>query len=107
MTNIYMESGKAEDLLSCNECADIVFFGIVLHDFEKPLKVLANTHAMLKPTGQLVDLDWKKEPTKMGPPLRIRFSEEQTDRLLAASGFHTQLVKKSGLYHYIILATLE
>ncbi len=107
LTNVNMESGKAEDLLSCNECADIVFFGIVLHDFENPLKVLANAHAMLKPTGKLVDLDWKKEPTKIGPPLHIRFSEEQVGRLLAASGFHTQLVMESGLYHYIIMATLD
>jgi ubiquinone/menaquinone biosynthesis C-methylase UbiE len=102
-----VESGKAEDLLSCEGCADIVFFGIVLHDFENPLKVLANAHAMLKPTGKLVDLDWKKEPTEIGPPLNIRFSEEQANQLLTTSGFHTQLVLKSGLYHYIIMATLE
>ena len=107
LNNVIVEAGKAEDLLSCEGCADIVFFGIVLHDFENPLKVLANAHAMLKPTGKLVDLDWKKEPTEIGPPLNIRFSEEQASQLLATSGFHTQLVLKSGLYHYIIMATLE
>ena len=70
-----METGKAEDLILCDAGADIVFFGIVLHDFENPSKVLANAHSMLKKTGKLIDLDWKQEPMEFGPPLHIRFGE--------------------------------
>jgi ubiquinone/menaquinone biosynthesis C-methylase UbiE len=101
-----MEIGKAEDLILCDACADIVFFGIVLHDFENPSKVLTNAHSMLKKTGKLVDLDWKKEPTGLGPPLHIRFSEEKAIQLIESSGFHVQVVKKSGSYHYIVMANL-
>jgi ubiquinone/menaquinone biosynthesis C-methylase UbiE len=106
LTNVIMEIGKAEDLILCDACADIVFFGIVLHDFENPSKVLTNAHSMLKKTGKLVDLDWKKEPTGLGPPMHIRFSEEKAKQLLESSGFKVQLTKKSGLYHYIIVASL-
>ena len=106
LTNVIMETGKAEDLILCDACADIVFFGIVLHDFENPSKVLTNAHSMLKKTGKLVDLDWKKEPTGLGPPLHIRFSEEKAIQLIESSGFHVQLTKKSGLYHYIVMANL-
>ena len=107
LTNIIMETGKAEDLILCDACADIVFFGIVLHDFENPSKVLAKARSMLKKTGKLIDLDWKKEPTGIGPPLHIRFSEEKAIDLLKSSGFKVQLTTNSGLYHYIIVATSE
>ena len=106
LTNVIMETGKAEDLILCNACADIVFFGIVLHDFENPSKVLTNAHSMLKKTGKLIDLDWKLEPMKFGPPLHIRFGEEKAKRLLETSGFTVLLTKKSGLYHYFIVAGL-
>ena len=106
LTNVIMEIGKAEDLILCDACADIVFFGIVLHDFENPSKVLTNAHSMLKKTGKFVDLDWKQEPMEFGPPLHIRFGEEKAKRLLETSGFTILLTKKSGLYHYFIVAGL-
>jgi len=104
LKNVILETGKAEDLILCDACIDIVFLGIVLHDFENPSKVLANAHLMLKPFGKLIDLDWSKEPSEIGPPLRIRFSEEKAIQLIESSGFHVQLTKKSGLYHYIVIA---
>jgi ubiquinone/menaquinone biosynthesis C-methylase UbiE len=106
LTNVIAQTGKAEDLISCDVCADIIFFGIVLHDFQDPLKVLTNAHAMLKPNGRLVNLDWKNEPMEFGPPLHIRFSEEKATRLIEASGFKVQTSEASGLYHYLIVANL-
>jgi ubiquinone/menaquinone biosynthesis C-methylase UbiE len=49
--NLEAKIGRAEDTILCEECADIVFFGIVLHDFEDPVKVLENSKVMLKATG--------------------------------------------------------
>ena len=107
LTNVILETVKAEELKLCYACADIIFFGIVLHDFENPLKVLANAHYMLKPKGRLANLDWKKEPMEFGPPLNIRFSEEKAKHLIESGGFKVQLLKESGLYHYIVVAALE
>jgi ubiquinone/menaquinone biosynthesis C-methylase UbiE len=87
LTNVNLETAKADD-------------------FENPLKVLANAHSILKPTGKLVNLDWKKESMEIGPPLYIRFSERKAKQLLEASGFKVQLTEKSGLYHYIVITTL-
>lgn len=102
--NLHSKVGAAEETVFCESCADIVFFGIVLHDFSSQAKVLANAKRMLKPSGKLVDLDWKREPAEMGPPLQIRFSEEKATRLIETAGFKVQTVKESGLYHYIIVA---
>jgi len=61
LKNINAEIGAAEETVFCEECADIVFYGRVLHDFRDPAKVLRNAKRMLKPAGTLVDLDWKKK----------------------------------------------
>jgi ubiquinone/menaquinone biosynthesis C-methylase UbiE len=107
LTNVIMETVKAEELKLSEIYADIIFFGIVLHDFENPRKVLANAHSMLKPAGRLANLDWKNEPMDLGPPSHIRFSEEKAKHLIESSGFKVQLIKESGLYHYIIIAELR
>jgi ubiquinone/menaquinone biosynthesis C-methylase UbiE len=103
--NLDAKIGKAEDTVLCEECADIVFFGIVLHDFEDPAKVLENGKVMLKTTGRLVNVDWKKTPTEIGPPLRIRFSEEKAASLIESAGLKIETVRESGPYHYVIIAT--
>ena len=103
LTNLRSKVGEAERTLLCEGCADIVFFGIVLHDFNDPVKVLTNAKRMLKATGRLIDLDWKKEPMELGPPLEIRFSEEEAVRLIESVGLKIDAVKESGPFHYVII----
>jgi len=105
LKNLKIETGMAEETVFCDSCADVVFFGIVLHDFEDPSKVLSNAKKMLKPTGRLADLDWKKEPMQLGPPLQIRFDEKKASDLIESAGFKINEIRKEDLYHYIILAT--
>lgn len=106
MSNLRLKVGKAEDVVLCEACADFVFFGIVLHDFDEPAKVLANAARMLNPEGRLVDLDWKKKPMEFGPPLQIRFSEKEATHLIEAGGFKVQTAKEIGPYHYLVIARL-
>jgi ubiquinone/menaquinone biosynthesis C-methylase UbiE len=104
LKNLQAVVGGAEETVLCEACADIVFFGIVLHDFEAPAKVLANAKIMLRPAGRLVDLDWKKEITAFGPPLKIRFSEDQASNLIREAGFKVEATE-AGSYHYILIAS--
>jgi len=103
LKNLYLTAGRAEDVIVCQNCADIVFFGMALHDFQDPSKVLANAAKTIKPGGRLVDLDWKKE-ADIGPPARIRFDVAKASLLIEAAGFKIESVKDSGLYHYLITA---
>jgi ubiquinone/menaquinone biosynthesis C-methylase UbiE len=103
LNNIVAAIGRAEDTVFCHGCADMVFFSMDLHDFENPAQVLANARKMLKPSGRLVDLDWKKMAMEFGPPERIRFSEEKVAELLRAAGFQVESKKEAGPYHYIVI----
>jgi ubiquinone/menaquinone biosynthesis C-methylase UbiE len=104
IVNIRVKVSTAEEKPFCTACADIVFYSMVLHDFNKPLQVLANAKKMLKPTGKLVNLDWKKLSTPFGPPEPIRFSEEHASELMHQAGFKVESVKDVGPYHYVVTA---
>lgn len=94
----------AEEAVCCEGCADIVFFGIDLHDFADPVQVLRNARTMLKPSGRLIDLDWNAEPMDFGPPQEKRFSRQKAQRLIEDAGFRIISVQDAGPYHYLISA---
>lgn len=104
LKNLNLTASQAEESVICEQCADIVFFGIALHDFQDPARVLENARRMVKSAGKLVNLDWKKEPMDLGPPLKIRFSEDMAVRLIQTAGFTVETVKDSGPYHYLVVA---
>jgi ubiquinone/menaquinone biosynthesis C-methylase UbiE len=106
LKNLRLKLAAAEDVVLCRQCADIIFVGIALHDFKDPLKVLQNAKRELKTSGRLVNLDWKKEQTPFGPPLKITFSEGEAVSLIESAGFRIVSVKDSGPYHYIISAEM-
>ncbi len=107
LNNVKAVVGRAEETIFCEKCADIVFYSIVLHDFQNPELVLLNAKKMLSSSGKLVDLDWKKKQTFNGPPISIRFSERQTQDLIEAAGFRVENVKDAGKNHYVITARLK
>ena len=106
LTHLTARIATAERTVFCDSCADMVFYGIVLHDFSNPLLVLENARRMIKPDGCVVDLDWKKEPMEFGPPVPKRFSENQASELLESTGFRVTTVEESDPYHYMLIAKL-
>jgi len=102
--NLVAEAKEAEETVACEGCADVVFFGIDLHDFRDAAHVLANAKKMLRPEGKLVDLDWKDQPMPFGPPLEKRFSVDKARNLIVSAGLRIVSVQDSGPYHYLIIA---
>ncbi len=107
LNNVTAVVGTAEETIFCEKCADIVFYSIVLHDFQNPELVILNAKKMLSSSGKLIDLDWKKKQTLNGPPVRIRFSERQAQDIIEAAGFRVESMKDIGKDHYVITARLR
>ncbi len=107
LKNIHSETKEAESIIFCKGCADIIFYGTVLHDFRDPIRVLKNASEMLAPHGKLVNLDWKKIPTEMGPPLSIRLSEEEVKNMMKEAGLRVVETKNLSRDFYIVTAVLE
>ena len=104
LTNASFEVVRAEDAKACEGCADFVFFGIDLHDFDDPQKVLQNARGMLKSSGKLVDLDWKKKIMRKGPPVWMRLRVDEAAELIEGAGFRIESIGDSGKMHYMIIA---
>lgn len=104
LKNIHLRVQEAEAGPVCLGCADFVFLGIVLHDFRDPLMALQNARRMLKASGRLVNLDWKKEPMTKGPPLEIRFDQSTAAGLMRKAGLEVQKSEEYGPYTYLITA---
>ncbi|MDD1676996.1 MAG: hypothetical protein LUQ40_04575, partial [Methanomicrobiales archaeon] len=69
-------------------------------------QVIRNAKTMLKPSGRLVDLDWKDIPMDFGPPQEIRFSIARAKALIEGAGLRVLSVQDAGPYHYLIIAGL-
>ncbi len=106
LKNITTKVHRAEDTVFCKQCADFILYSMDLHDFDEPAKVLHNARQMIKPSGILVDLDWKKQEMTFGPPVTIRFSEKQASGLMESEGFKVVDVKDAGPHHYVVRAKL-
>jgi ubiquinone/menaquinone biosynthesis C-methylase UbiE len=104
LSNLDLRAGAGEETVFCHGCADLVFFGNVLHDFQDPAKVLRNAREMLKGTGKLANYDWVKTATEFGPPLSIRLDERTAGKLMESNGFRVEAVHQSGPHHYLIIA---
>jgi ubiquinone/menaquinone biosynthesis C-methylase UbiE len=104
LKNLFLTHGLAEETVLCRHCADIVFFGMALHDFKDPALALKNARFTIKPNGRLINLDWKKDAHSFGPPDYIRFDVPKASGLIESADFIIESVKDSGPYHYIITA---
>lgn len=102
--NIFLTVGTAEDSIIGENLADLVFIGTALHDFQDASRVLINARTMLKPSGRLANLDWKKEPMDMGPPLDIRFDQDKAKSLIEQAGFTVESIHDIGHYFYLVMA---
>ena len=105
LDNLFSEVREAEETVVGEGCADYVFFGIDLHDFEDPAQVLLNAKKMLRPHGRLIDLDWKDVSMDFGPPQQKRFSIDKARYLIESAGFTIASVTDAGPYHYLIIAS--
>jgi ubiquinone/menaquinone biosynthesis C-methylase UbiE len=85
------------------ESVDLVFFANVLHEVENKKAFFQEVRRIAKPTGYIVDVDWKKVPTEHGPPFKDRLSEDEANRVLAENGFCVIKQVDVGPYHYELI----
>ncbi len=73
-----------------DSCVDICLVSTVLHslilaDIEKAL--FGEIHRVLKPEGRLAIIECKKEAQPCGPPIDMRISAEELERMITKYGF--------------------
>ncbi len=101
--------GNIEPLLSRkdeipleNESVDLLITVNTLHEFPDKKKTIEEIRRVIKPEGQTVIIDFKKEDTGFGPPVAIRVSQDQARHLFEEKGL-TALKSHELQYHYLIV----
>ena len=88
----------AESIPVVSGVADLLLLANVLHDI--PAATLSEAVRLLRPTGRVVNVDWKKEDTPGGPPLEIRMTPEEASALLTEHGLTEVDRWELGPWHY-------
>ena len=79
--------------------ADFILMSSVLHEL-KGNGTLLETRRLLRESGTLGVIDWKKKAETIGPPKRHRLSERDATSLLKVAGFEPGLPIDLGKSHY-------
>jgi ubiquinone/menaquinone biosynthesis C-methylase UbiE len=67
--------------------ADLVFMINLHHELYNPILIVKEAYRILKPSGNIFIVDWKKEKMAEGPPIQLRYLPEQVKEQLVNSGF--------------------
>lgn len=93
-TSIPLPEGAVDAALAVN----------VLHEVEvkKQPAFLREIRRLLKGGGALLVVEWKKEETPKGPPLKDRLTPDQVVGLAEQAGFGNPAISEVGPYHYAV-----
>jgi ubiquinone/menaquinone biosynthesis C-methylase UbiE len=83
--------------------ADCVYMINLHHELEEPLRILEESRRLLKKSGKLMIIDWKKEKTPEGPPLELRVTEETIRSQMLSRGFSDIVSHRDLLYHNFLI----
>lgn len=87
-----------------DDSVDVCLIATALHDLAEENSAegaLTEIARLLKPGGRLVIVEFRKMEGPPGPPLDIRFSPEELDKLVSPFGFEKMRTLEAGEYFYL------
>jgi ubiquinone/menaquinone biosynthesis C-methylase UbiE len=101
LTNVKPVLAEGEDEFPVpTESADSLLLANIYHEVDPQSLFLNEIARMLKPGGTCLMVDWKGEPTPMGPPLADRIDQQDVVEEFTAGGFLLSGTCDVGPYHY-------
>jgi ubiquinone/menaquinone biosynthesis C-methylase UbiE len=84
--------------------ADLVYMINLHHEFDEPVKIVKEAYRILRSSGKIMIIDWKKEETPEGPPLSIRVTEDTIESHMLQGGFSHISYHRFLPYHHFVTA---
>ena len=85
-----------------NESVDVLLSVNTLHEFQNRDKIIKEIYRVIKKTGRIVIVDFKKENTNFGPPVNIRLSKKQAIGMFKEQGMRTEKIRNLP-YHDLLV----
>jgi len=106
ITNIMTILGDATKEIDVDEYhVDLCLMSTVLHDFEEADQtdaVLKQVKPLLKPNGCLAVIEFKKVEGPPGPPIKIRLSENEVNKIVSGYNFKKIKTVDVGDFNYMM-----
>ncbi len=103
MKNVVSVLAAPDDPLLADASVDRFFICDTWHHIENHDRYLALLKKMLKPGGQIVMVDFKKEQTPMGPPMEMRIDRADLVKEMETNGFKVAAEHTFLPYQYFIV----
>lgn len=103
LTNIETVWSDLERVGAAKLTPETLDFGLlvnIMFQSRQNENILRETRRLLKVGGKLLVVDWKVEPTPLGPPLATRLKPETVAALASTVGLRTEKQFEAGSYHY-------
>jgi ubiquinone/menaquinone biosynthesis C-methylase UbiE len=101
--NVRSVLAAPDDPLLGDASVDRFFVCDTWHHIEDQAKYLALMKKMLRPGGEVVMIDFKKEKTPMGPPLEMRIARDTLVQQMQAAGFRLATEHTFLPYQYFLV----
>lgn len=82
---------------------DMVLVGNILHQLETKDQLIKNIYRILKASGRVMIVEWKKTAAPFGPPLDKRIEQQKIEILLMQAGLRKVKELEADSYHYAVL----
>jgi ubiquinone/menaquinone biosynthesis C-methylase UbiE len=82
------------------DSVDVVFLINTLFQADKTIDMLKEATRLLKPSGELIIVDWSEEEASFGPPLTQRVKKDKLKNALVKLGLKLKIEFIPGAYHY-------
>jgi arsenite methyltransferase len=102
-SNVTTVLSAPDDPLLADGSIDRFFICDTWHHIDDQTKYLALLKKMLRPGGEVVMIDFKKEATPTGPPLAMRIAREALVRQMQAAGFRLATEHTMLPYQYFLV----
>jgi hypothetical protein len=92
-----------DDPLLPENSVDRFFICDTWHHIGRHTKYLALLKKMLRPGGEIIRIDFKKEQIPVGPPMEMRISREDLIKEMESNGFRVSAEHKFLDYQYFLV----
>jgi ubiquinone/menaquinone biosynthesis C-methylase UbiE len=86
-----------------DETANLVYMINLHHELDNPLAILSESYRILKNSGKIFIVDWKKADMDEGPPKHIRWLPEQVKEQMKAANFREVRLFNGLAKHFLLV----
>lgn len=86
-----------------DDLADLLFMINLHHELDNPSQTIEESNRLLKPGGNIVIIDWKKEDMPEGPPTETRCSPREVKEQLLYAGFKHVEIHADLQKHFLVV----